>query len=243
MPRIVAFVNGALGARAIDLVRDQLVGAVLHVPERRRDVALLEGALPKGVPVFAPSSDLAQQVRALAPSHGLSVLYGHILRDDVIGCFPNGIANLHPSLLPHGRGAHPNAWALAKREPSGVTLHLMDAGVDTGPILAQATVPAQPTDTAKTLYERLMQAAERLLSAEVPRWLRGEVKPRPQSGSGSAHRVADLDSLKIEADRTYTGRELIDLLRARTFAPYPGAAYDCDGRKLRVRIEISEDPR
>ncbi|HYE06119.1 MAG TPA: formyltransferase family protein [Planctomycetota bacterium] len=247
MPRVIAFVNGALGARALTTLGDALVAVVAHAPERRRDGDAILAAKPARVPLFvAPdvaSADGIAALRALAPTHGLSVLFGHILRADALAVFPHGIANLHPSLLPAGRGAHPNAWAIARREPSGATLHLIDAGVDTGPILAQEAVPPSPVDSAATLHARLLDACARLLEREVPRWLAGALVARPQPAGGAARRVRDLDALlAVDAEGTYTGRELIDLLRARTFAPHPGAPYLCDGRRYRLRLEITEEP-
>jgi methionyl-tRNA formyltransferase len=244
--RVIAFANGALGADAIAAIRGHLVGVVLHAPARRRDGERLLAAIPAGVPIIeAPSLAVPatiERLRALQPTHGLSALFGHLLRKQVLDLFPDGIANIHPSLLPAGRGAHPNAWAIATGEPAGATLHLIDSGVDTGPILAQRPVAVDPADTALDLYERLLAACRELLAREVPRWLAGELRPVAQGPGSPARRAKDLDgTLAIDAERSYRARELVDLLRARTFPPYPGAPYRCDGRTYRLRIEIEED--
>lgn len=240
MPRVIAFVNRALGAQALGLVAPHLVGVVLHPPERRADAGLLAAAIPDGVPIFtAPDAAVLAAVR---PTHGLSVLYGEILRQPVLGLFSAGIANLHPSLLPHGRGAHPNAWAIAQGAPAGTTLHLMDAGIDTGPILAQRPVEIRPTDDAAALYGRLLAASAELLAEAVPAWLAGRLVARPQPPSEAAHRSRDLDRLlRVDPDATYTGRQVIDLLRARSFTGHPGAPYAVDGQRLRLRLLIEEE--
>jgi methionyl-tRNA formyltransferase len=172
------------------------------------------------------------------------VMFGHIIREDLLRLFPRGIANLHPSLLPEGRGCHPNAWAIARQRPMGVTFHLVDAGVDTGPILAQESVVILPVDTASTLYDRAMIAAQDLLDRFLDKWLAGELRPRPQTETSELpRRRTDLErELQVIPEKMYSGRELIDLLRARTFFPHQGALYEIDGKRLRLRIQIEEDP-
>jgi methionyl-tRNA formyltransferase len=243
MTKVVAFVNSALGAAAVTMLKEQLVAVVLHAKDRCRDEEVLRTSIPPSIRIFTASDDLAALLPALQPTHGVSILYGHILKQAVLNVFPHGIANLHTSFLPYGRGAHPNAWAIAAREPAGVSLHLIDAGIDTGPILAQRRVEVHPTDTAKDLYQRLMLEAERLMRTAVPDWLHGRLKPVQQSAASTqAHKVSDLDRLlRIDPDKTYTGREIIDLLRARTFIPHAGAPYEVDGQRLRVRIDIQRE--
>ena len=241
MPRVIAFVNGSLGAQALRLLAPQLVGVVLHAPGRQRAGEELKAALPSGIPVWHQAEVGA--VAGCQPTHGVSVLYGEILRQPLIDLFPHGIANLHPSYLPYGRGAHPNAWALASGEPAGVTLHLIDAGIDSGPILAQQAVAVAAADDAQSLYTRLMQAAATVLAEALPQWLAGSLiaQPQPELAGEVTHRVRDLDALlRIDPQATYSGRQLIDLLRARSFAGHPGAPYVVDGRHLRLRLIIEE---
>ncbi len=243
MPRVIAFVNGSLGAQALRLLAPHLVGVVMHAPARQRAADELLAAIPAEIPVWQHAD--ATAIAACQPTHGVSVLYGEILRQPLIDVFVHGIANLHPSYLPYGRGAHPNAWALANGEPAGVTLHLVDAGVDSGPILAQVAVVVTVTDDAQAVYTRLMQAAAVLLGEALPVWLAGALMARPQPPLAGAvtHRVRDLDALlRVDPEATYTGRQLIDLLRSRSFAGHPGAPYVVDGRELRLRLVIEETP-
>ena len=243
MPRVIAFVNGSLGAQALRLLAPHLVGVVLHAPARQRAGDELLAAIPAGIPLWQHAD--AAAITACRPTHGVSVLYGEILRQPLIEVFAHGIANLHPSYLPYGRGAHPNAWALANGEPAGVTLHLIDAGVDSGPILAQTAVAVNVSDDAQAVYARLMQAAAVLLDEALPAWLAGALvaQPQPPLADAVTHRVRDLDALlRVDPEATYTGRQLIDLLRARSFAGHPGAPYTVDGRQLRLRLIIEEAP-
>jgi methionyl-tRNA formyltransferase len=173
---------------------------------------------------------------------GLSVLFGYKLKPEIFSIFPKGCFNLHPALLPYGRGADPNAWALIDGEPAGTTLHWIDNGIDTGDIVAQQRVDVAPTDTGRTLHRRLEDASIKLLIDTWPSIAEGRAPRRPQSGAGSTHRRADLRAAeRIDLDATYTGRQLIDRLRALTFPPHPSAFFERGGKRIRVRVELTED--
>jgi methionyl-tRNA formyltransferase len=111
--------------------------------------------------------------------------YRHIIKDPFLAKYAGRILNLHISYLPWGRGADPNFWAWRDDEPHGVTLHLVDAGVDTGPIIRRRLVSMSPTDTLSTSYAKLRQAAEELFAQEWPmiEWGIGGAVPQPNGGS------------------------------------------------------------
>ena len=238
-PKLIAFVNGKLGAYALDWLKDQLVAVVLHPSEKRRNDQALQQALPPGIPVLTWPQNKAALLE-FAPTHALSVQFSYIFRQDLLDLCP--FANIHTSFLPYGRGAHPNAWAILNDHPAGVTLHLIDSGVDTGPILAQQEVSVDDADTAKTLYEKLQAQARVLIREAVPAWLAGTLLPYPQPDwSCPNHKVADLGNLVLDPERQYTGREVVDLIRACTFPPYDGIRYEINGRILRLRLDIEEE--
>jgi methionyl-tRNA formyltransferase len=142
-------------------------------------------ALANGLLVLQPPSlrrpDAVAELRALAPEVIVVAAFGQILRAEVLGIPPRGCLNVHASLLPRYRGATPIAAAiLAGEEKTGVTIMLMDEGMDTGPILSQATCSISTQDTQESLSARLAQLGTDLLMDTLPRWLRGEIEPRPQ---------------------------------------------------------------
>ena len=94
--------------------------------------------------------------------------YMQLLTSAFLERFPDRIVNVHPSLLPAFPGAHPveDQLAAGVRE-SGATVHLVDAGIDSGPILAQERVPVLPGDTPETLHERIKTVEHRLLPEVV----------------------------------------------------------------------------
>ena len=232
-PRVVAFVGGGLGDSALQAVKDHLVAIVVSEnPERFAECLTWDRAT-------------AEILREYQPTHGVCAGYRRIIPQDIIDVFPHGIANVHTSLLPYGRGAHPNAWAIEGRFPAGVSIHLIDRGVDTGPLLAQRGVEKLGHDTAKTLYARLVDAAMDLMGEVFPKFLGGYAIPYPQPPGievGPTRRKADLETLTLHAEDCWYVDSVIDLLRARTFPPFPGALYvDADGNRYRIRIEIEPD--
>ena len=227
--RTVLLANNRLGERVAGHLaeRGDLIGLVLHAPERRTAFA---DPARFGVPVWAWADGL-DEVRDLAPEALLSVLFGHLVPPAWLDVPSWRALNLHPGLLPHNAGSAPNAWPLVDGSPAGTTLHEMTVELDGGGVLAQQEVPTFPEDTAETLYRRLEAASEELFLASWDRVT--ELEPRPQEGPGTHHRLADLPTL----DPTPDELGLIDRLRARTFAPY-GAEYEVDGRRYRIRVEI-----
>lgn len=248
---VICFVNNRLGVQTVELLarRGETIAALVLHPEHRRRFGD-EIIAASGVPAdrIFDASRLNEQtvvdaLAALRADAGLSVLFGYKLAREVFGMFPKGCFNLHPALLPHGRGADPNAWAIIDREPAGATLHWIDAGIDTGDIVAQRRVAVEPTDTGETLHRRLEQACIDLLADCWPSIAAGNAPRHPQGSGGSSHRRADLRvAERIDLDARYSGRELLDRLRALTFPPHPSAYFEEDGRRIRIRVELTEDP-
>lgn len=129
--------------------------------------------------------------RVQGATYLVSYGYRYILRRDVLDRFPGRAVNLHISYLPFNRGSDPNLWSFLEDSPKGVTIHLLDEGVDTGMILRQREVAMQPDDTLATSYARLSTAIEDLFEAMWPAFVAGEVPPTPQVGAGSVHRLKD----------------------------------------------------
>jgi methionyl-tRNA formyltransferase len=182
-------------------------------------------------------------LEAHAPEWMISVYFGYILRAEALAIPTRGTLNLHAGLLPFNRGVHPNVWSLVEGTAAGVTLHWVDAGVDTGDLAAQCEVPVTPTDTGATLYARLEDAALSLFRNAWPEVENNTLARTPQSPGGTLHRVSDVEVLdRIDPERTYKARELIDILRARTFPPYKGAYLALGDRKVYLRLEVWEEP-
>ncbi len=208
-------------------------------------------AVAAGVPVFQPRTlrkpELQEPIRAWAPDVIVVAAFGLILPKAVLDIPPHGCINVHASLLPRWRGAAPVVAAiLAGDRETGVTIMLMDEGVDTGPILAQRPEPIHPDDTTGTLTERLAHLGADVLVETLPRWVAGEIVPQPQDESQATY--APMVHKKDGWIRWEEPAELIER-KVRAYQPWPTAMTCWRGKVLKIlkakvhaQKEVTEPP-
>ena len=140
----------------------------------------------------------AAEVAAMAALHPDVVLvFGTgILRETLLSAFAGRILNIHLGLSPYYRGAGTNFWPLVNREPEyvGATIHYLDAGIDTGPILAHARPAIDPADGPHDLGNKTIVAAARLLVDAAEAHLHGRVTAVPQRGGGKLYQRKDFNA-------------------------------------------------
>ena len=145
--------------------------------------------------------------------YDLVISYGfkHILKKDVIKNSTAPIINLHISYLPWNRGAHPNFWSFYDCTPSGVTIHLIDEGLDTGPIIYQRYVNFNKEENtyAKT-YKRLIREIEELFMEHVNDIISKKFVALPQRRKGTYHSLADLPQ-EFEGWNAEISKEIVRL--------------------------------
>jgi methionyl-tRNA formyltransferase len=196
-----------------------------------------------GLRILAPdrlrAPDALSAVLDLGPAVAILADYGQLVPGPLLD-LPQGALNLHPSLLPRHRGATPiPATILAGDHETGVTLFRMDAGLDTGPIVAVRTVGVDPDEDGPTLLDRLAGVAAELVADRLGPWLTGEIEPRPQPDTG-----ASLTRPLRRADGWLDpGRPAAVLERAvRALAGWPGSFVEVDGRRLIIlRAAVGPD--
>lgn len=129
----------------------------------------------------------------LQPDFGISYRYRHIFKKPVIDWFCGKLVNLHIAYLPWNRGADPNLWSFLTKTPSGVTIHKIDTGLDTGSILVQRKVTHDiDKDTLESSYRRLTSAMEALFMESAETIFRGDIAPCPQDAQkATCHKLAD----------------------------------------------------
>jgi methionyl-tRNA formyltransferase len=230
-----------LGARG-----ETIAGVVVHPDDKQkyRDEILRSAGLENACMFSARSlhqPETLAAIRSLDAEIAVSIFFGYILRAEFLNLFSAGCVNLHPALLPYNRGAHPNVWSIIEGTPAGATLHYIDAGVDTGDIIAQAEVEVEAVDTGETLYRRLEHASVELFESAWPSIRAGKALRTAQSQrSGTSHRAKDIERIdEIDLEATYKAKELIDLIRARTFRPYPGAYFRSQGKKIYLHLDLA----
>ena len=189
-----------------------------------------------GVPVFQPErlrqSDVVAHIADLRPDVIVVAAYGQILPQSVLDIPLKGCVNVHPSLLPRFRGATPVASAiLSGDEFTGVSIMLLDAGMDTGPVLAKTAVRIAPWDTAGSLTEKLSLVSARLLGEALVRWLRGEISPQPQNEA----EATSTSLFAKEGGEIDWSMPAVDISRrVRAFNPWPGCYTAWRGKQLKI---------
>jgi len=182
--------------------------------------AALDWKLPVVQPVNLRSPEVVAQLVGFHPDVIVVAAYGQILPQSVLDIPAHGCINIHPSLLPRFRGASPVAAAiLAGDEFTGVSIMLMDAGLDTGPVLARAQIPVSGRDTTGSLTAKLSLISAQLLLEVLPRWSRGELTPQPQDEAKATY-CSPISKEESEIDWHLPAMDIWRRLRA--FQPWPG---------------------
>lgn len=186
---VVFFGAGPVAARSLELLAKNFeIEAVVTKPKlanHRGDVPVLRVAQSLGLPVQTPSnkkelSDLFT-TSPFKSQVGVVIDYGIIIAQDVIDYFTHGIVNSHFSLLPQWRGADPITFSLLSgQKQTGVSLMLITAGLDEGPVFGWGVYDIKPTDTNESLTDQLIHLSDALLRDMLPKYLSGEFKPNPQ---------------------------------------------------------------
>ena len=177
--------------------------------------------LPVLQPARARDEQLRDALRQLQPDLVVVVAFGQILPQAILDLPKFGCLNVHTSLLPKYRGASPIQSAILHGETeTGVTIMKMDAGLDTGDILAQARAPILPEDNSQTLHDRLAELGADLLAKTIPDFVAGNIIPRPQPAEGATYAAK---IRKEDGHIHWTEPALKILNRLRAFTPWPGA--------------------
>lgn len=213
--------SGFARVRAVVTQPDRPQGRELKLTPSPVKTLALELGLPVLQPARARDPAFVARLREIGPEVIVVAAYGQLLPPAILELPPFGCVNVHASLLPKYRGAAPIQWAILNDEPqTGVTIMKMDAGLDTGPILAQSVTPIHAEDDAQTLHDRLAALGARLLVETLPRYAAGQVAPRPQPAAGVSYaRKITKDDGRI--DWTKPARALWNQVRA--FTPWPGS--------------------
>lgn len=166
---------------------------------------------------------------------GLSMHYPRLLKPDMLSRY-QVVYNIHPGFLPYGRCYYPVFWALWNNEPAGCTLHVIDEGIDTGPIVAQRQVIKYDWDTGGTLHRRVSDAEKGLFLEYWPLIAGGLIlDAEPQQGEGTYHYKRDFFWLK---QRAFTGEmdapTLLKLIRCLSHEHYTGLEVSLEGRRYEI---------
>ncbi len=227
--------------RALGLAHD--IALVLTQPDRRLGrglhlvpTAVRVAATELGIPVrtYEPAQRTAieSELARLRLDLLVVVAFGHILRQTTWETARLGAINVHASLLPRWRGAAPIEHALLAGDAvSGVSLMVIERGLDSGPVLAQQSIQILPTDTRQTLTTTLAEAGAALLLQQLEPFACGRLQPVPQDLAG----VTLAPELRKDAGCIDWHRDALHIERqVRALLGWPGATTSLSGTRLKL---------
>ncbi len=242
--RVVCFANRELGE---SVVRDiaglsgvDLTAVVVEEGDRHQ-LALDGVAEHVNVVPWSQASEYFLRESDEGFDAGVCALFSRRIPSSILGQFARGIANLHPSLLPMGRGRYPATWAIWQGEPYGASAHLMSEEFDTGPLLGQIEIETHPWDTSNSLYQRGLDALWELYVARVRPWILGSsTKVSPQPAGGAIHTVQDFNDLqRFARDSVLPMEDHVRLLRALSLGTGGGFRIRQGGMEIEVQADVS----
>lgn len=258
-PRILFMGTPAFALPALRLLHEQgyPIVSVISQPDRPKGRGLKEVATPVkilaqelGLPVCQPEKIKEQSFleifKELNPEMVVVAAFGQILPKFIIEYPPMQCLNIHPSLLPKYRGAAPLNWQIIRGETkTGVTIMLMDEGMDSGDILMQEETEIGETETYGELHDRLAQLGAILLIKTIEQMVEGTAKRKPQDESG----VTFAPRLKKETGKINWQANVSDIVNLiRGLSPTPAAYTQLDGQVLKIfaaeanKNKVSEIP-
>jgi methionyl-tRNA formyltransferase len=231
--------------------RDHEIAAVVTQPDRPsgrgrspRPSAVNERAQALDLNILTPSTlkdaAIQSELAALEPELFVVAAFGQILPPSVLDIPLYGSINVHASLLPRWRGAAPiQAAILAGDTQTGVSIMLMDEGLDTGPVLRQESVIIRSTETGGDLSERLADLGANLLKTTIPDFIEGEITPQPQDERGATYapmiKKAD-GRMDFIQPAVYLSRQV------RAYEPWPTSYFFWKGTRIVVRSAYTVEP-
>lgn len=150
--------------------------------------------------------------------------------------------NIHPGFNPYNRGWYPHVFSIINKFPAGATIHEMDEKVDHGSIIIQRRVEIFSYDTSDTVYNRILDTELDIFSEVIEKILCNEYQTYTLQEEGNINKKKDFQQLRqIELEKVYSGREIIDLLRALTHGDYQNA-YFIDDENNKIFIKLTLEP-
>jgi methionyl-tRNA formyltransferase len=239
---ILVFAGKRAGTEVLDylIARKDPIEQVIAASDADQNIQEL--CRKNGVACDVYSRTVADQLIATAKRYDwlLDLWSPHILRKPILELAKHR-ANLHPSLVPHARGADSTAWILRKELPAGVSILEMTEIVDGGGLYAQQEVDVPFPISGLALHERLQNELIELFQRIWPRMLSGELIAQPQPTGGSHHRRKETNADRIRDERTpMMLGEAIRWMLAHDFYPGTTAELERNGERFRLRLSIEK---
>lgn len=202
-------------------------------------------ALARGLNVFQPvkirDAQAIEAVRQMKPDVIVVVAFGQIIPQEILDMAPYGCLNVHASLLPAYRGAAPIQWAVLNGdEESGVTIMRMDAGLDTGDVIAKKVVKLAADETSGSLFDRLSAEGAKLLVGTLPSVFDGTAVYEKQPEESTTPYAGMIQKKMGEINWNDSAEKIERLVRGMN--PWPSAYTKLDGKTLKIWKAHVEKP-
>lgn len=199
-------------------------------------------ARAEGIPVHTPerlTDEAIEELMRYGAAYAIVVAYGKILPQSLIERFPQGVLNIHYSLLPKYRGATPVEEALKNGDAvTGVSIQQMVYELDAGDVLASREVAIDPLETARELRPRLVEIGAKLLVKMLPAFEAGTIARTPQDHAAA---TSTRKIKKEMGELSLSGDPLLNWNRYRAYAESPGTFFymERDGKRVRVKLRTA----
>lgn len=191
-----------------------------------------------GIPVLQPLriSEIVPKVRALGSAAGILYAYGRMIPAEVLGVFPFGIVNLHPSLLPLYRGPSPITQAILDgAATTGISLIRLDDELDHGPLVYQQSITLEGNENALLLEDQLVSLGGTALCDKLPLYLAGKLPLSPQRHADATYtKIIRREDGRIDWDNSAQRIER----QSRAYYPWPGIFTTWNGKRLKI-VQVS----
>lgn len=228
---------GTIGDRVLEWMVNNTDDEIVAVISRPGDQgeSIKEIAFKYYLPLYQPPENvndpkLIEVLRKLEPDLSISMYFGRLFSPELLNVPKLGCINMHPSLLPKGRGQGPSTWPIVYGDKeTGQTIHYLDEGIDSGDIIAQRAISIEPDDTSAALGAKLEDLGFELFIDTWPLIASGKAPRIPQDHSQATYTVAARRE-HARIDWSKSAVEISNLCRA--FTAGPGAWARLGGKRL-----------
>jgi len=244
--KVSVLANGLVGLEVVKFLLeqgDEITSIVIPGQNSDFDKEILKAAEVTDDAVFtgntANNADFISHLESTTPDFILTIYWPWLLESNVIEKATNTV-NFHPAPLPVNRGWYPHVHSIIDGSPLGVTLHQIDENADTGPIWAQKILELYPDEIASDVYKRLQDEMIKLFKDSWGAIKLGRINPVKQNKKdGNYHKKNEIDALDlIDMDKRYVAKDLINLLRARSFGDSGFAYFEAKGKKIYLKLSL-----
>lgn len=246
--KVILFADGQVGQSILKFISKNYPGDIsMVVTTEKNDIyhfATNEGLRCLSLESVSDHGGIGKCLEKQSLDFDLGILawWPHILDKETISMAVHGFINLHPTLLPYGRGKHGSFWAIVEGKPFGATIHMVTPEIDTGDIIYQKIIDYDWCATGGSLYKK---AIEELLILFYENYKDIRVlnfDTRPQGDIiRNFHKAKEMDKMiDIDLGKRYRARDLLNVLRAKTFTSggYGSCRFRDDGVDYEITVDI-----